>query len=43
MKDEAKTREQLTKEIVRLRQRIADLEVSDNQRSQFEEELTLVD
>jgi len=43
MKDEAKTREQLIKELFGLRQEIADLVASDQQRSQLEEEIALVD
>ncbi len=43
MKDEAKTREQLIKELIGLRQGVADLKVSEKQRSQLEEEIALVD
>ncbi len=43
MKDEAKTRQQLIQELGVLRLRIADLEVSDQQRNYLQEEIVLAD
>ena len=43
MKDEARTRQQLIRELDVLRRRIADLEVSDKQRNHLEEEIVLAD
>ena len=43
MKDEAKTREQLIRELFVLRRRTADLELSAKQHKQLQEEVALVD
>ena len=43
MTDEAKTREQLIWELVVLRRRTSDLELSDKQHKQLQQELALVD